>query len=195
MNDLPPSELASRPPEGGPGEWPAVRIRPMTGPDLAAVSAIDRASFTLPWPANSYRFELYENPSSLLYVAEAGEDRVVGMIVVWVIIDEAHIATIAVDPAWRGRGIAQELMAAALAASIRQGAVSATLEVRQHNLNAQRLYRRFRFDEVGRRPRYYHDNHEDALIMTASGLDERYLAWLETGGWRTPATPRPGETL
>ncbi len=193
MSDLPSSEQASHSLEGGPVEWPAVRIRPMAGPDLPAVSAIDRASFTLPWPANSYRFELYENPSSLLYVAEAGDERIVGMIVVWVIIDEAHIATIAVEPAWRGRGIAQELMAAALVEAIRKGAVSATLEVRQHNFHAQRLYRRFRFDEVGRRPRYYHDNHEDALIMTASGLDERYLAWLETGGWRSLPTPRPGE--
>lgn len=190
-----------------------VSIRAMGERDLAQVVAIDHASFTLPWPANSYRFELYENPTSLLYVAEASHTsavpaaeaasadggsapaaRVVGMIVVWVILDEAHVATIAMHPDYRGRGIAQALLATALAESIRRGVHSATLEVRQNNLPAQKLYRRFHFEVVGRRPRYYHDNHEDALIMTASGLDQSYLAWLENGGWKhSPPAPLTGE--
>lgn len=186
-----------------------VSIRPMVSKDLPAVVAIDRASFALPWPANSYRFELYENPTSLLLVAEmptgavpgtegVGDDpaQIVGMVVVWVILDEAHVATIAVHPDYRGRGIAQVLLSSALIEAIRRGAHSATLEVRQNNLPAQKLYRRFRFEIVGRRLRYYHDNHEDALIMTASDLDQGYLLWLENGGWRdTPPAPITGESV
>ncbi len=181
-------------------------IRPMVSRDLPAVVAIDRASFTLPWPANSYRFELFENPTSLLLVAElqpgaedgtgAGQAQIVGMVVVWVILDEAHVATIAVHPDYRGQGIAQVLLSSALIESIRRGVRSATLEVRQNNLPAQKLYRRFRFEVVGRRPRYYHDNHEDALIMTAGDLDEAYLRWLENGGWKAaPPAPLTGESV
>jgi [ribosomal protein S18]-alanine N-acetyltransferase len=200
------SELPSLEPDAGKPIGSPISIRPMAAPDLPAVVAIDKASFTLPWPANSYRFELFENPGSLLYVAEIpgkpeigdvapsnGKSQIIGMIVVWVIIDEAHIATIAVHPDYRGQGIAQELLSTALIESIRKGVRSATLEVRQHNGPAQRLYQRFHFVEVGRRPRYYHDNHEDALIMTASGLDETYLAWLENGGWKDNSSPLTGE--
>jgi [ribosomal protein S18]-alanine N-acetyltransferase len=196
---------------------PGLRIRPMQAADLAQVSAIDKACFAMPWPDNSYRFELFENPGSELFVAElaggslaAGEPVadpaaasssaaapavpvIIGMIVVWVILDEAHIATIATDQAYRNLGIARELLAAGLAPALRRGCLSATLEVRLNNLPAQRLYRRFGFEVVGRRPRYYRDNNEDALIMTVSGLDQAYLDWLESGAWRTASAPASQE--
>ena len=150
--------------------------------------AIDKISFTMPWPESAYRYELFENISSLLWVAEAQEPggalRVVGMVVVWLVVDEAHIATIAVHPDYRGLGIAQELLCAGLIEAIEKGMRSATLEVRAHNLAAQRLYRRFRFEDAGVRPRYYRDNFEDALIMTAHKLDGNYLKWLQDGEWK-----------
>lgn len=169
----------------------AVKIRTMQPEDLAEVVAIDRMSFSMPWPENAYRYELYENPGSLLWVAEVvgpQQRQVVGMIVVWLIIDEAHIATIAVHPDYRGRGIAAELMAVGLAGGIRKRMTSATLEVRVNNLPAQKLYRRFRFEVVGKRVRYYRDNNEDALIMTVDGLGAGYLNWLESGAWRDQNT-------
>jgi ribosomal-protein-alanine N-acetyltransferase len=151
--------------------------------DLAQVHAIDVQSFSMPWPLSSYRYELLENPASLQWVAEAcspdGACQVVGMIVVWLILDEAHIATIAVQADHRGRGIGRVLLAQALQASIRKGAHMATLEVRAGNQVAQEFYRGFEFEVVNRRPRYYRDNNEDALIMTISGLDRAYAAWLE----------------
>jgi ribosomal-protein-alanine N-acetyltransferase len=170
-----------------------VLIRHMRADDLAAVHALDKMSFSMPWPESSYRYELFENPGSVLWVAEAqapaGASGVVGMIVVWLVVDEAHIATIAVHPDYRGQGIAQELLCAGLIESIERGMRSATLEVRAHNLAAQRLYRRFRFEEAGVRPRYYRDNFEDALIMTADQLDVRYLQWLRAGGWKKNVQP------
>jgi ribosomal-protein-alanine N-acetyltransferase len=162
--------------------------------DLQPVQAIDRISFSLPWPASAYRYELHENPNSLLWVAEVtqpgGDRAVAGMVVVWLIIDEAHIATIAVHPDYRGHGIAGELMAAALRGSHARGMLTATLEVRLGNQPAQNLYRRFQFEVVGRRPRYYRDNNEDALIMTLNRLDRAYLDWMESGGWKNHRPPQ-----
>ncbi len=160
-----------------------ILIRHMRSDDLEQVHALDKMSFSMPWPESSYRYELFENPGSLLWVAEVQETggalQVVGMVVVWLVVDEAHIATIAVHPDYRGRGIAQELLCASLIESIERGMRSATLEVRAHNLAAQRLYRRFRFEEAGLRPRYYRDNFEDALIMTADQAGRSLLTVAE----------------
>lgn len=165
----------------------SLMIRPMRVEDLDRVQQIDRLSFSLPWPKSAYSYELLENSSSLLWVAEVeGDDgvpQVAGCVVVWLILDEAHIATVVVDPEYRQRGIASRLMAKMLKEVIQRGARLATLEVREHNLPAQRLYKRFRFEEVGRRPRYYHDNYEAALIMTVTGLDQDYCTWLDSGVW------------
>jgi [ribosomal protein S18]-alanine N-acetyltransferase len=157
-------------------------IRFMREADLEQVQDIDRQSFTLPWPGQSYKYELEENTASLCFVAEigsAGTRNVVGMLVAWLLLDEVHIATIAVHPEFRRRGIGRELVSATLRAAVDRGAVSATLEVRAGNTAAQELYRDFGFDEVGRRPGYYKDNAEDALIMTVYDLDEHYFEWLE----------------
>ncbi len=102
---------------------------------------------------------------------------------IWMVLDEAHIATIAVHPDYRQRGIARQLMVDILKESYRRGAELVTLEVRQNNLPAQMLYRRFHFEIVGHRPHYYQDNHEDALIMTLKELDQAYIEWLDRGGW------------
>jgi ribosomal-protein-alanine N-acetyltransferase len=102
------------------------------------------------------------------------------MIVVWRILDEAHVATIAVDPEYRGRGIGRRLLVQGLKSAIQNGSRIATLEVRASNITAQNLYRSFSFEVVGRRQRYYRDNNEDALIMTVSNLGEEYLRWLES---------------
>ncbi len=151
--------------------------------DLEQVQEIDRLSFSLPWPPTSYRFEIRENPGSILWVAEGtnllGEKTVIGMIVVWIIMDEAHIATIAVHPDYRGRRIGHELLAVALKEAIEKGAIESTLEVRANNLVAQALYRAFGYKETGLRPHYYKDNQEDAVLMTLNNLDETYLQWLE----------------
>jgi ribosomal-protein-alanine N-acetyltransferase len=110
---------------------------------------------------------------------------VVGVIVVWLVLDEAHIATLSVHPDYRGHGIGQALVATSLAAAIRKKMVSATLEVRAGNQVAQQLYKHFHFEVAGRRPRYYRDNNEDALIMTINHLDSVYLQWLESEAWKT----------
>ena len=139
--------------------------------DVEQVHAIDQMSFALPWPKNSYSYEIMDNSRSRCWVAEPVQQDmvlqgIVAMAVTWLVIDELHIATIAVHPEFRGLGIAKQLMVVIMDSAKKEGMVSVTLEVRASNQAAQALYRQFGFEEVGRRIRYYQDNQEDALIMT-----------------------------
>jgi ribosomal-protein-alanine N-acetyltransferase len=129
----------------------------------------------MPWPERSFHYELTENPAGRQWVAEIitpdGQSLIVGMIVIWLIVDEVHIGTIAVLPDYRHQGIGQRLIAQALMEGYHSGAVQAMLEVRQNNTSAQELYRKFGFVVVGVRPHYYRDNQEDALLMTLPRID------------------------
>jgi [ribosomal protein S18]-alanine N-acetyltransferase len=160
---------------------PLILIRSMQMEDIEKVVAIDRLSFSLPWPTSSYRFELLENKTSRLWVSEhigdGSQGRIVAMIVVWNIVDEAHIATIAVHPEYRRLGIGKHLLAYALKDALQQGMHTATLEVRAGNQAAQAMYRQFGFVTAGIRLRYYQDNQEDALIMTARL--ENLASWIQ----------------
>ena len=93
--------------------------------------------------------------------------QVVGYGGFWFIVDEAHISTIAVHPDWRGQGVGEILFVNMLEQALDLGALTATLEVRVTNAAAQALYRKYEFEQTGRRKRYYRDNGEDALLMTA----------------------------
>ena len=145
-------------------------IRKMTLEDIRAVVELDQISFSLPWPERSFRFELTDNPASRCWVAEAN-GRVVGMLVAWLFVDEAHIATIATHPDYRRQGIARKLLTYALQSALREGAESSFLEVRESNVPAQDMYRKFGYVEVGRRKRYYRDNDEDAILMNLEKIN------------------------
>ena len=151
-------------------------IRKMTLDDVPAVVELDQKSFSLPWPERSFRYELTANPASRCWVAEL-DGQVVGMIVVWLIGDEAHVANLATHPVFRRRGIAKRLLSHALQQLVQEGARSSFLEVRESNLAAQAMYRKFGYMETGRRRRYYRDNDEDALLMTLDSLESEHLAW------------------
>ena len=144
-------------------------IRKMTVEDVPTVHAIDVSSFTLPWPERSFRFEVTDNPSARCWVAEL-EGRVVGLLIQWMIVDETHIATLATHPDFRRQGIAKQLLVNALESAHAEGARMALLEVRAGNEAAQSMYKKFGFEEVGRRERYYKDNNEDAVLMTLHRL-------------------------
>ena len=146
-------------------------IRRMILADIDQVVEIDRASFSLPWPPRSFQYEVTDNAASRGWVAEI-EGCIVGMIVIWMIVHEAHIATIAVRPDFRRRGIAEKLLLHALTCARSEGAIRAFLEVRAGNMAAQEMYRKYGFVVDGRRPRYYKDNNEDAVLMSLNGLPE-----------------------
>jgi ribosomal-protein-alanine N-acetyltransferase len=155
-----------------------VDLRPMTLADLPQVEALDRQAFPTPWPENAFRYELTRNPHAICWVAEQS-GHLVGDVVVWLVVDEAHIATLAVQEDLKQHGIGQRLLAHALLLCHESGAISAMLEVRESNLAAQSLYHKFGFVDVGLRKGYYQDTHEDAILMTLTPLNPDRLARLE----------------
>ena len=153
-----------------------VIIRRMTLEDVPAVHEIDFLSFSLPWPERSYRFELTGNPVSRGWVAEVN-GRIAAMLVLWLIVDEAHIATIAVHPDFRRQGIGERILLHSLRSARMEGASRAFLEVRAGNVAAQTMYKKYGFVVAGVRPGYYKDNNEDALLMDLKKFDLLEAAW------------------
>jgi [ribosomal protein S18]-alanine N-acetyltransferase len=145
-------------------------IRRMALEDIPAVHEIDILSFSLPWPERSFRFEVTDNPVSRGWVADV-DGKIAAMLVLWFIIDEAHIATIAVHPNFRRQGIGEQILLHALKAVQNEGAKRAFLEVRAGNVAAQAMYKKYGFEAAGVRPHYYKDNNEDALLMNLEKFD------------------------
>ena len=150
-------------------------IRKMTVEDIPAVVALDQLSFSLPWPERSFRFELTQNTASRCWVAEV-DGHMVGMIVNGLLVDEVHVATLATHPDFRRQGIAKELLAHSLRYMSGEGAVSSFLEVRESNTAAREMYRKFGYEDTGRRRGYYKDNNEDAILMTLERINIERLA-------------------
>jgi [ribosomal protein S18]-alanine N-acetyltransferase len=159
-----------------------VRVERMTVRDIAAVHRIERASFPIPWPAYAFQQELETNRMAHYLTVRAASETI-AYAGLWLMVDEAHVTTFAVLPAWRRRGIGGRLLLAVMRLAATMDARVATLEVRLSNMPARRLYTQFGFKPVGVRPRYYSDNGEDALIMTtdriASEPMQKRLAHLE----------------
>ena len=159
-----------------------ISIRKMEMDDIEGVSQIDQISFSLPWPKNSFRFEVQNNEAARSWVAEMQPDgktcMIVGMIVTWLIVDELHIATLATDPGYRQHGIALKLMVHSLGAAAEEGAQKSFLEVRRGNLAAKALYQKLGYIEDGVRLRYYQDNHEDAILMSLQTIKPDLLKLL-----------------
>lgn len=145
-------------------------VRRMTPKDVPAVHEIDTLSFTLPWPERSFQFELAENPVARGWVTEV-DGRIAAMLMLWFIVDEAHIATIATHPDFRRQGIGEQILLHALRDVRKEGAQRAFLEVRVGNIAAQAMYKKYGFVVDGIRPKYYRDNNEDAFLMSLEGLD------------------------
>lgn len=141
-----------------------LHIRPMTPADLPRVHAIDALSMSNPWSLHMFAVEL-ENENARCWVADA-DGEVVAALILWLIVDEAHIATLAVHPDFRRRGISLDLMRHALTSAQKEGALTSLLEVRAGNMPALHLYRRLGYQAVGLRRGYYRDNGEDAVLMT-----------------------------
>ena len=151
-----------------------VVVDPMRLEDVPAVHQIEQLSFRTPWPAHAFEQELRGNRLARYVVARAG-DIVVGFAGVWLMVDDAHVTTFGVHPDWRRQGIGRQLLLNLYELSVTLRARQLTLEVRVSNGPAQALYRSFGFEIVGRRPHYYTDDGEDALVMTTPALDDPQL--------------------
>ncbi len=153
-----------------------LKFRPMRFEDIPEVVAIERASFPTPWTETTYQRELTGNPAAYLFVAirvneGMNSEAILGYIGFWFIADEIHISTIAVHPEHRRQGYGRWIMASALRKACDLGASMASLEVRESNHGAIALYESLGFQLRGRRPGYYRDSNEDALVMHKYDLD------------------------
>lgn len=140
-----------------------LRLEPLSEGDIAGVVALEKKINSAPWSEQAFRNEL-NHPHGYFVVARL-DNKVVGYGGVWMVIDEAHITTVAVSDEFRRRGIGKEIVTYLLDEARKRGMTCSTLEVRAGNTAAITLYRNLGFESTATRKGYYPDNKEDALVM------------------------------
>ena len=140
-----------------------MRMEPMSEVHVASVAELENLCFSDPWSINSVASEL-KNPLSLWLVAMEGE-RLAGYIGSQSVLGESDMMNVAVHPDFRRRGIAEALVLELARALKEKGNHSLSLEVRQTNEPAKKLYEKLGFEQVGLRPNYYRNPREAALIL------------------------------
>lgn len=140
-----------------------IKIRPFQSSDLDAVVAIETKNFSLPWSAQSF-LDCSRWKEFWFYVAEQNK-KIIGYFVAQVVGDEAELHNIAVDPACQKKGVGQAMLDAFLKQTKNGGVQNIFLMVRPSNQVAIHLYQKSGFELIDRRPKYYEDTREDALVF------------------------------
>lgn len=143
---------------------PDILIEAMTVDDLYQVMKIERDCFSAPWSVRSFLRDIRDNPFAIYLSAHSGS-KLVGYTGGWLIDRELHITNLAVDREFRQQGIATELVNKLIYLSKERDGLQATLEVRNSNTGAIKLYQKLGFQIVGSKPGYYCNDNEDALVM------------------------------
>lgn len=138
-------------------------IRPMTIDDVDEVYIVEEDCFVDPWSKDSIRKELKNNLAR--YLVAQLDNKIVGYVGVWFVVDEGHITNVAVHSDYRGKKIGDRLVKEMVELCKENNLIAMTLEVRASNTVAQNLYRKYGFKMGGIRKEYYSDNKEDAIIM------------------------------
>lgn len=140
----------------------------MSHEDIPQVHEIERQCFSAPWSIESFKYEL-KNKMTILLVAVLNE-QIIGYVCLRTIVDVTNVLNIAVHSRFRKRGIGTELLKRAIGELMasHHGSRFITLEVRESNIPAINLYKKFGFEIIGRRKDYYHSPREDAILM---GMD------------------------
>lgn len=139
-------------------------FRPAVARDIDQLVAIEQACFATPWDRAAFEYELTINQYAYYLVIES-EQTIIGYAGAGFIFDEGHITNVGILPTYRGQGLGLQLMQQLIAQAQKQQVSYLTLEVRESNVIAQRLYQKLTFRPVALRKKYYSDNQEDALIM------------------------------
>jgi tRNA threonylcarbamoyladenosine biosynthesis protein TsaB len=138
--------------------------------DLHAVEALQRQTFSNPWGAEAIRWELEHTDVARLYVMHDSAGQLVAYCACWMVFDELHINSLAIDVRRRRQGLARRLLEHVLREAAAAGARAATLEVRSSNDAARGLYEGLGFRVEGVRRDYYQDPREDAVILWRRAL-------------------------
>jgi ribosomal-protein-alanine N-acetyltransferase len=147
-------------------------IKDMKESDLEEVLEIEKKSFADPWSRRLFK-ETLSFPHSFNFVLRAATGALLGYINFYLIGEEAHMLNLATHPDWRKKGLATQLLDYAIDFLKLKRAAHFFLEVREGNRDAIALYRKFGFQMIGRRKRYYVETNEDALVMhLASGSEQ-----------------------
>ena len=148
---------------------------PLTEFDIDSVLRIETKAFRRPWGDAAFRGELIQ-PGAQSYLlrrrSPGSSAQVIGYVCFRTYLDEMHLLKIAVDAQWRRGGVASWMLARSLQMATRKGALSAYLEVRPSNRAAIELYRKHDFRIVGKRPNYYPETGEDALVFIKTLKEE-----------------------
>lgn len=140
-----------------------MEIIPMNPEHVCQIAELEKLCFSDPWSEKSIASEL-ENDLADWLVAVDG-DRVAGYVGSQTVMGETDMMNIAVHPDYRRQGIAADLVNTLVDILKNRGSHCLTLEVRASNMSAQKLYEKLGFCLIGKRPRYYHNPREDALIL------------------------------
>jgi ribosomal-protein-alanine N-acetyltransferase len=132
--------------------------------DIPMIAALERASFSAPWPRIAFVQEL-NNPISSIEILENPNGEMIGYMVYWIVADELHLLDLAVQPTLRRQGIGRFMVRHLEAVAHDKRLIYLTLEVRVGNSGAIGLYHSENYGVVHERKRYYADNNEDALVM------------------------------
>jgi ribosomal-protein-alanine N-acetyltransferase len=138
------------------------QLTPLLRPHLGQVAALEASCFSAPWSISALEETLDAGGQGLVMIVK---DALVGYLLTRFVPDGVEILKIAVQPDLRRTGIAGRLLQAGLQSWRGSRSCAVWLEVRESNLAARRLYRAHSFQEAGRRPRYYRDPEEDALML------------------------------
>ena len=144
-----------------------IRIAPMTVGRIDEVLAIEKVSFSDPWSREMFRSELEVGGGTYARIAERG-NTLVGYLLAVLVMDEAHLGNLAVDPSERRSGVGQRLLDDLLETARERGVSRVTLEVRECNEIARKFYYRNEFIDVAIRKNYYRNPVEDAIVMLRS---------------------------
>jgi [ribosomal protein S18]-alanine N-acetyltransferase len=141
----------------------------MNNDDLPAIISIEKELFASPWTLGMFTGEIKAKHSQCLTAKiNLGKNSIIaGYIIFWIVADEAHLHNLAVKKEYRRQGLAFHLLEVMQEISRQIGLKSLTLEVRESNAEAIKLYQKCGFVVKGRRPLYYTDTKEDAIIMWA----------------------------
>ncbi len=140
-------------------------LRPAEAGDIGRVAEIERSCFADPWSEESFRRLLDVPPAIFLVALFPPEQAIAGYVIAFSVGQDAEVLNVAVDPRFRGRGLAGQMLDAVLIQLGGRGVRAAFLEVRESNQAARSLYKSRGFSEIGRRKSYYRRPVEDALVL------------------------------